>query len=520
MDIGGLVAGNEVGLINQIGRFDRSFAETQVRHGKTAGLFGVIGKIGLRIEIGVIADNFDCVLVCAYSAVGTEAEELALYGAFGDGIEVFAHFKGKMRHVIFNTHGEVVLGACHQHIVEHGPGHGRGEFFGTEAVAPGKKFGEEANLFALFHKSGTHVLVQRFTRRAGFFGAIQYGDGFHSGGQYLKHEFSAEGAVQVHFHQTHALSLSVQVVHRFFDHVAGGTHGDDHPVGVGRSIVIKRLVGAAGDGGYALHGVDHDGRNVVIEGVAGFAVLEIGVRVLGRAALAGMLGVQRAGAEVFHVIPVHDLADIFIINDINLADFMRGAEAVKEVAERYAGINGREMGHKAEIHGFLRVVGTQESKAGLAGCHDVLMVAKDGQSMRGQSAGRNMEDAGQKFAGNLVHVGDHEQQTLGGCEGRRQCASGKAAVHGAGRARFGLHFTHSHGLPHEIFHALGGPFVHVFSHDGRRGNGVDCGSVAQGIGDVRCGVVAVHSFGMLCHVILLNCRKRIVRSTKQRRHSA
>ena len=324
----------------------------------------------------------------------------------------------------------------------------------------------------------------------------------------------------MHFYQAHTLAAGVQVIHHFLDHVAGGAHGDDHAIGVGRAIVVKGLVGAAGNGGYPLHGVDHNGRNIVIEGIAGFPVLEIGIGVLGCAALAGMLGIQGAGTEIFHIFPVHDLADIFIVDDFHLADFMRGAEAVKEVAEGDAGVDSRKMGDKPEIHGLLRVVGTEEGEACLTGRHDILMVAEDGQRMGGQGTGSNMEDPGEEFAGNLVHVGNHEQQTLRGGKGGGQRTSGKAAVYGACGTCFGLHFPYGHGLPHEILHALGGPLIYMFTHHGRRRDRVDGGSIAQRIGDVCSGVVAIHSFGMLCHVILLNCRKQIVRSTKQRRHFA
>ena len=49
--------------------------------------------------------------------------------------------------------------------------------------------------------------------------------------------------------------------------------------------------------------------------------------------------------------------------------------------------------------------------------------------------------AGQLLAGDLVHVGDHQQQALGGGVGGGQGAGGQRAVHRAGGAGLGLHLA-------------------------------------------------------------------------------
>ena len=45
--------------MDQVGRIDRSVAEAQMRNGNAAGFLRVIGKVGLRIERGFVADNFN-----------------------------------------------------------------------------------------------------------------------------------------------------------------------------------------------------------------------------------------------------------------------------------------------------------------------------------------------------------------------------------------------------------------------------------------------------------------------------
>ena len=44
--------------------------------------------------------------------------------------------------------------------------------------------------------------------------------------------------------------------------------------------------------------------------------------------------------------------------------------------------------------------------------HHVLVVAEDRQRMRGERPRRHMEDRWRQFAGDLVHVRDHQQQAL------------------------------------------------------------------------------------------------------------
>jgi hypothetical protein len=75
-------------------------------------------------------------------------------------------------------------------------------------------------------------------------------------------------------------------------------------------------------------------------------------------------------------------------------------------------------------------------------------------------------------------------------------------VHGTGGTGFGLHFTHGHGLAHQVLATLGSHFVHDFAHDGRRGNGVNGSRVRQSVGNIRGGVIAVHGFHFR-HLFLL-----------------
>ena len=80
------------------------------------------------------------------------------------------------------------------------------------------------------------------------------------------------------------------------------------------------------------------------------------------------------------------------------------------------------MGHCAQVHDLLGVGLGQHGKAGLAAGHNVGMVAEDVQALGGHGPSGDVEHRGQQLGGDLIHVGDHQQQTLGGGIGGGQGA--------------------------------------------------------------------------------------------------
>ena len=213
--VGSLVTGNVVGLGDQVRRGDLFLAEAQVRHGKAARLLGVVSKVGLGVEIGVVADDLDGLLVGAHGAVSAEAEELALHGAGGHGVNFFFHVKRGVGDVVVDAHGEVVLGLKGHHVVVHGLGHAGGEVLGAQAVAAAHQGGS----FALFEEGSANVLIQGFAKSAAFLGAVEHGDAGHAGRQGAQQMFGGEGTEQVHLHKAHALALSIEVLDCFFDNL-------------------------------------------------------------------------------------------------------------------------------------------------------------------------------------------------------------------------------------------------------------------------------------------------------------
>ena len=87
--IGRIVACNEVCLVDQVGGFDRFLTETQVRHGNTAGLLGVIIKVSLCVHVSVVTDDLDGVLVCTYGTVSAKTPEFTVGSSFRSGNDRF-----------------------------------------------------------------------------------------------------------------------------------------------------------------------------------------------------------------------------------------------------------------------------------------------------------------------------------------------------------------------------------------------------------------------------------------------
>ena len=149
-----------------------------------------------------------------------------------------------------------------------------------------------------------------------------------------------------------------------------------------------------------------------VERVDRLARLEVDVGVLGRAAQHRAVGRERAAAVGADQLVVDHGAHIVIGQLLDLLHLVGGAEAVEEVEEGDARFEGGGLGDQGEVHDLLHELEAQHGPAGLADGHDVLVIAEDGERLGGDGAGGNVEDGRRQFAGDLVHVGDHQQQPL------------------------------------------------------------------------------------------------------------
>ena len=203
---------------------------------------------------------------------------------------------------------------------------------------------------------------------------------------------------------------------------------------------------------------------------------------------------------------------------------MAGAEAVEEIEERHAALEGGEVCHRGEVHHLLHRALGEECEAGLAGAHHVGVVAEDGEGLGGEGAGAHVEHAGQQLAGDLVHIRDHQQQTLRSGVGGGQSTSLERAVHGAGGAGLALHLDDLHGLAEEVLTTRSGPLVDILGHRAGRGDGVDSCYLAEHVRHVRRSAVTVasHKFRVFScehHLSLFFLQKYYFSATWQKKIS-
>ena len=306
----------------------------------------------------------------------------------------------------------------------------------------------------------------------------------------------------MHRNDADLLALGRQIIDRLLDGLRDGTHRHDDIFGILGTIVYERLVFATGDFRNLLHRIGNHVGHRIVELVGSLARLEIDIGILRRTARHGMLGVQRTLAERFQRVAVEHRSQRSLVDELDFLNLVRRTEAVEEVHERYAGFQRHDVSDTGQIHDLLHRRRSQHGETGLTGGHDVLMVAEDRQRLSGQSASRNVEYAREQFAGDLVHVGDHQQQTLRSSERRSQRTALQRTVHGTGGTGLGLHFDHLDGLAENVLATLCGPLVDEFGH-GRRGrDGINSCHFGEHVSHMCRSVVTITGNEFLfCHFV-------------------
>ena len=121
------------------------------------------------------------------------------------------------------------------------------------------------------------------------------------------------------------------------------------------------------------------------------------------------------------------------------------------------------------------------------------MIAEDVERGSRERACRNVEHAGEQLARDLVHVGDHEQQTLRSGERGGQSAGCERTVDGTRRAALGLHLGDAERLPEHIELTFGRPLVGCLRHGRGRRDGIDGRDFGESVRYVRSGGIPVDS---------------------------
>ena len=239
----------------------------------------------------------------------------------------------------------------------------------------------------------------------------------------------------------------------------------------------------ASDGGETVHLALNDRRQGVVIRVARLDALEIRVGVLRRAAQHGMIGTERTTAKGGDFAFVDHASQVVVGERRDLRHFMRGAEPVEEMQERHPRAQRRRLGDGRHVLRFLNGVRSQHGETGLPHRHHVGMIAEDRQRVRGQGSRRDVHHERRQLAGDLVHVGDHQQQALRGREGRRQGAGLQRAVRGPRRAGFRLHLDDLEDPTPKLGRPSRHPLVRQLAHRRRRRDRIDDSQFVHPIGD-------------------------------------
>ena len=121
---------------------------------------------------------------------------------------------------------------------------------------------------------------------------------------------------------------------------------------------------------------------------------------------------------------------------------MRGPEAVEEVEERHATLERRRVGDRGEILSGLDIGRAEDRPARLPHGHHIALVAEDRKRMGRQRPGGDVDHRWGELAGDLVHVGDHQKETLRRRERGAQSATLQRTVECTRGATLALHLGH------------------------------------------------------------------------------
>ena len=489
VNVGWAVAGNVVCFADQVWSSDRIRSETEVGDCYAAGFLGIISEVALCIEVSVVADDLDGALVCADGAVRTEAPEFA-------GYKLAWHFRYRNRcqrevcHIVVDGQCKVVARCFFLEVFIDSHDVFRNNVLGTKAVTSAAYLDGTAGR----SDGADNVKIQRFADGARFSCPVEDSnllDCIRNLGQEM---LDGERTEEVDVQYAYLFAMCIKGVCDIFADIRDRADGNDDAVSIRSTIVVKEVIFSAGDSADLVHVALNDVRKCIVIGVCGFAVLEVDIRIFCCAADDRVIRVQSSCSEISQCFLIDERSQFIIIQDFNLLDFMACTETIEEVDERNAAFDGSQMSDAGKIHDFLCVSFSQHSAAGSSCTHDILMIAKNGQSMVGQCTGSDMENARKKFASYFIHVWKHEEHALRCCIGSSQRTALQRAVECAGCAAFGLHFNNMYGVAENVFLSVCGPFVYHFSHRRRRGNWINSSYFCEGVGNIRSSCIAIHCF--------------------------
>ncbi len=246
---------------------------------------------------------------------------------------------------------------------------------------------------------------------------------------------------------------------------------------------------------------DYAGECVVVR-IRRLTVLEIHVGVLSRATQIGMTWIHASAPEPGECVVIDHSGKSIIAYGLDCRCLIARAPPVKEVHHRYRSLYCREMSHCGKIHSLLHRSRGKKSETCRAARHDILMIAEDRERMCGERACAYMKHYRKQLAGDLEHVGNHQQQPLrcSECRGKRSCRS--CPMRGASRTQLALHLLHLQRCTPHIEPAFHRPLVGSLAHRSDRGYGIYGGNLTKGVCHIRGGGASVGDHLAACRDIV------------------
>mmetsp|Transcript_16002 Transcript_16002/g.43308 ORF Transcript_16002/g.43308 Transcript_16002/m.43308 type:complete len:1074 (+) Transcript_16002:1190-4411(+) len=461
VDVGLLVDSNVIGILHQVRSVDGAGAKAKMGHSETTGLLGVVLEIALSIAGGVGSDHLDGSLVGANSTVRPKTKEQALNSPLGEHIDLFLDLEGEIGHVVGDTHREVTLGLLGQEVLVHGNSLAWSEVLATEAIATA----DDRNLAqAAKVQRSANVGEQGLANTGGVLDTVKNCDLLHRGREGGKEALLDPRAEETDLEDTDLLALAVEVMDNLGQRDGSGTHGNHDVLSIRVAIVGKGSIAAASDLRDLVGPLVQVGGDLGDVLVGSLSTLEENVR-----SLVGTLdvGIQRGQGSVvvrLHGIPRDELLDGVVVDHLDLVDLVRRTEAIEEMEDGDTHVHGGQVRNERLVHNHLGRLGAQHDPASGAARHDVTLVTIDVQGVGAKSTGRNVENAGKHLSGDFVHVGDHQEQSLGSSVGRSQSSSLQSTVKGTGSTALTLHFCDVDNLIEAVLEALRRPLVDQLTH--------------------------------------------------------
>ena len=156
-------------------------------------------------------------------------------------------------------------------------------------------------------------------------------------------------------------------------------------------MVVEQLVVSASQFVNFVHVVFYNVRNVQIEFVGCFTMLEVNVRVFCSTTSYRSIWIQCIFTECINSIHINHWFQIFIVPDFDFLNFVGCTETVKEVDEWYTSFNSCQVSYSGQVHYFLYRGFSKHSAASCTSSHYVLVVTEDSQSMCSQCTSSYLE---------------------------------------------------------------------------------------------------------------------------------